>query len=181
MQTTQFLSRDEIRDYYADQMSWDEHNVYKQFGDLSIARVFHGKLFVVYNLIRRGDSPNILAVLRVTGINIIENNLAVDILDLRTGVTCRMEYMPKLLCGYDIFGSVPSECIVSKVLKQNEQGHVIDVGLSAGILLRHRMKPEFQNPGYIYCVGMTDFGRLFGDAGRKAFEKLETVHNEEAR
>ena len=172
---TVFLSRDEIRDYYADQLSMDELESYKQFGDLDIVRVFHGKLFIVYNLLRRGDSPNILAVLRIVGIRIVENNLYVDVLDLKTGKNCRIGYMPELLCGYDIFASVPSECLVTKVLKKLDNGTVLDVGLSAGLLFRHRMRPEFKNPGYMYCSGMSEFSRLFGEDGRRAFEKLEVT------
>jgi hypothetical protein len=159
-------------------MSMDEQRHYSQFGDLSISRVFHGKLLVVYNLLNGSNVPNIITNLRVVSINLVENDIVLGFLDLKVGKICEISYMPQLLCGYDVFASVPSECMVTKVLKDAGDGHVIDTGLSAGVLLRHRVKPAFKSAGYIYCQGLADFQRLFGDDGVRAFEKLERVIQE---
>jgi len=170
---TKFLERNEISNYYAEQMSFDEQRRFEQFGDLSIVRVFHGKLLVVYNVLSGSKVPNILTNLRVTGIDIVNKDVVLDFLDLKTGKTCQVSYIPEQLCGYDVFAMVPSECMVTKILKESDAGHVLDVGLSAGLLLRHRSKPAFKNTGYVYCLGLADFHQMFGDDATRAFEKLE--------
>lgn len=170
---TKFLEQDRTNDYFAEQLSFDEQRHYKQFGDLSIIRVFHGKLLVVYNLLSGGRVPNILTNLKVTDIDIVNKNVVVDFLDMKTGKTCQVSYIPELLCGYDVFAMVPSKCMVTKVLKEVDSGYVLDAGLSAGLLLRHRSKPAFKNPGYVYCLGLAEFRQMFGDDAVKAFEKLE--------
>ena len=138
---SKILERNEISKYYIEQMSQDEQRHYAQFGDLAIVRVFHGKLLVVYNILSGSAVPNILTNLRVTGINIVNKDVVLDVLDLKVGKTCSVSYIPELLCGYDVFAMVPSECMVSKILKENADGSAMDVGLSAGLLLRHRTKP----------------------------------------
>lgn len=170
---SEFLSREEINDYWVDQLSLDEQTKYNEFGDMALIRVFIGKLFVVYTLIHGSTIPEIITNLRVTSVNIVEGDVTLTFLDLKTGDSCKISYLPELLCGYDIFAAVPSDCLISKVLKKNRDNSTFDAGLSAGVLLRHRMKPEFLRFGYVYCIGLSDFQRLFGNVAREAFEKLE--------
>jgi len=172
---TRFMTREEIQEHLVDQLSWDEQELYQQFIDLSLNRVFIGKIFVIYTLPMVGSVPDVISNLRVTAVNIVEGDIVVSVLDLKTGATSKISYLPELLCGYDIFASVPSECMVMKVFKKNGRGDVIDGGLTAGLLIRHRMKPEFKRTGFVYCLGLSDFKRMFGDDARRAFEKLEMM------
>jgi arginine repressor len=171
----QFLSREEIQEYFIDQLPVTERTLYQQFGNLGLYRVFNGKLFVIYTLTPNKTVPTIISNLRVTAINIVEDNLTVSVLDLKTGKSCQVSYLPELLCGYDVFATIPSECMVMKVVKKNDDGSTFDAGLTAGLLLKHRMKPEFKKAGYVYCLGLSEFRRLFGEDADMAFEQLEMM------
>lgn len=147
-----------------EQVAPDDHEDLKSMQGVRTETGFSGRIFIVYRptgLKANGThrAPDVLTQVRLTHFSIDTSGARLTVVDVFTGETMVLGYVPKRLFHYPAFISIPPFVKIRSDARDTPQG--VQRSLSYGVVIRTRNRADNVSAGVVYLATPNDFRNTF--------------------
>ena len=111
-----------------------------QYQHRDLQKIWSGQIMGVYRYDPGKLSPTIQAKLKVIDIGYNSSGAFTKILNLTTGQTQDIRYIPQKLFGYDVAAYMPNRIMIERTI-QERSDNTTAYGTRAGLVVMHRTDP----------------------------------------